>query len=592
MKRWWLRLGSYAASQRRGLAALLLLLLLGVALEALLPWPLKLVVDHALTGQPLPAAVDWIARLPGAGGTEGLLAWLALALVLLFVASQGVQLAKSLVQADVAGRMQYGLAADLFDHLQALSLVYHGRARKGDLLRRVAVDTACVPGLVTGVLLSLVTSLVTLVVLFTIMWRLDPVLAAVAAGVALPMGMLMRLLGPRMTERAYEQQQCEGAVWTVAEQTLTALPLVQAFGREEYEGLRFKGASGRTIRAYLRALASQLQFKIGVDGSVALGTAAVLLIGGWHVLGGTSSIGTLVVFLSYLTALYAPLVLLAYLSSTYAGAAGSARRVIEVLDADEMVRDAPGATPLPEASRGHVQLQEVVFGYEPGRPVLKRVSLEIRPGERVALAGSTGAGKTTLVSLILRLFDPWEGRVLLDGGDVRAATLSSVRERVALVLQDPFLLPLSIADNIAYGRPGASREAIVAAAFAANADEFVRRLPNGYDEVIGERGATLSGGQKQRIAIARALLRDAPLLILDEPTAALDAKTEVLVMDAIERLMEGRTTISIAHRLSTVRRADRIILLEKGRIVETGTHDELLSLSRAYRRLQMAGLKR
>ena len=242
-----------------------------------------------------------------------------------------------------------------------------------------------------------------------------------------------------------------------------------------------------------------------------------------------------------------------------------------------MVRDAPGAEPLPNPARGHVRLEGIVFGYEPGRPVLKEISLEVMPGETVALVGATGAGKTTLVSLIPRLFDPWEGRVLVDGRDVRAATLSSVRARVALVLQDPFLLPVSIADNIAYGRPDASREAIVAAAVAANADGFIRRLPNGYDELIGERGVTLSSGQRQRLAIARALLKDASLLILDEPTAALDAGTEALVMEAIERLSCGRTTIVIAHRPATVRRADRVVALDRGRLADiTQSHIERL----------------
>jgi ATP-binding cassette, subfamily B, bacterial len=567
MKRSWPRLGSYTRSQARGLAAILGLVLLGVALEALVPWPLKLIVDHVLTGAPLPGLVAWMELLPAAATSAGLLAWLAFAFFLILAAGQAVQLAKALIQAEVASRMQYNLAESVFEHLQALSLTYHGKAKKGDLVRRVNADTQCVPTLVMGVL-SIVTSLLTLIVLFAIMWRLDPVLAFVAAAVALPMGALMRLLGPRMTERAYRQQQLQGEIWSIAEQTLTALPAVQAFGREEHESVRFKGVSSRTIQSYMRTLASELQFRIGVDGSVALGTAAVMVIGGWQVLGASSSLGTLIVFLSYLTALYAPLVALAYVSSTFASAAGSARRVTEVLDARDMVRDAPGAEPLPNPARGHVRLEGIVFGYEPGRPVLKEISLEVMPGETVALVGATGAGKTTLVSLIPRLFDPWEGRVLVDGRDVRAATLSSVRARVALVLQDPFLLPVSIADNIAYARPDASREAIVAAAVAANADGFIRRLPNGYDELIGERGVTLSGGQRQRLAIARALLKNASLLILDEPTAALDAGTEALVMEAIERLSCGRTTIVIAHRLATVRRADRVVALDSGRLAE------------------------
>jgi ATP-binding cassette subfamily B protein/subfamily B ATP-binding cassette protein MsbA len=261
---------------------------------------------------------------------------------------------------------------------------------------------------------------------------------------------------------------------------------------------------------------------------------------------------------------------------------------MEVLDLDDAVREAPGARPLPPAAgrrAGHVRLEGVTFGYEPGRTVLHGVDLEARPGETIAVVGATGSGKSTLVSLIPRLFDPWTGCVRIEGHDLRSATLTSVRERVALLPQEPFLLPMSIADNIAYGRPAASRAAVVAAAQAANADEFVRRLPRGYDEVIGERGVTLSVGQRQRIAIARALLKDAPVLVLDEPTAALDAETEAAVMDAIARLAYGRTTFVIAHRLSTVSKADRIVVIDAGRIAEEGTHAQLLGRGGLYRRL-------
>jgi ATP-binding cassette subfamily B protein/subfamily B ATP-binding cassette protein MsbA len=262
--------------------------------------------------------------------------------------------------------------------------------------------------------------------------------------------------------------------------------------------------------------------------------------------------------------------------------------VVEVLDVEDEVRDAPGSKPLPvhtTGGRGHVRFENVTFGYEPGCPVLKDINIEVFPGETVALVGSTGAGKSTLVSLIPRFFDPWQGRVTLDGEDLRDIRLSSLRAQVSLVLQEPFLLPLTVLENIAYGRPGASREEIVSSAVAANADEFIRRLPSGYDTVIGERGATLSGGEKQRLAMARALLKDAPILILDEPTSALDAQTESLLLEALERLMKGRTTFIIAHRLSTVRRVDRIFVIDGGRIVETGTHESLLAAGGPYHRL-------
>jgi ATP-binding cassette subfamily B protein/subfamily B ATP-binding cassette protein MsbA len=267
---------------------------------------------------------------------------------------------------------------------------------------------------------------------------------------------------------------------------------------------------------------------------------------------------------------------------------------MEVLEAQEEVQDAPDAQPLPVrklGAQGHVRLEHVSFGYEPDRPVLTDITLEAHPGETVALVGPTGVGKSTLVSLIPRFFDPWEGRVLFDGIDVRKVQLASLRSHISIVLQEPFLLPLTVAENIAYGRPEASREEIIEAAVAARADEFIRQLSQGYDTVIGERGMTLSSGEKQRLAIARALLKDAPVLILDEPTSALDAQTEVDLLVSLERLMVGRTTFIIAHRLSTIQQADRIIVLDKGEIVEEGAHEELLAVKGLYQRFHEAQLK-
>jgi len=556
--------------------------------EALAPWPLKLILDNVLGGGALPTQGVWIGQLPGAQSVVGLLGWLVAATVVLFLAVRVVELCKGILQTRVTGRMKYALGAAAFARLQDLSLIYHRKARRGDLLRRVTSDTDCLPTLVAGAAVPAVTSVLALIVLFGIMWYLHSLLALVALIIAIPMFALIWLLGPRMTDRAYEQQQAEGEIWSVAEQALSSLPVVQAFGREEHEGRRFSGVAVRTVRAYLQTALTQLQFKLGVDGSQALGVSLIVLIGGLQVLGGSLTVGTLVVFLSYLTALYAPLVHLAYMSSTVALATANAKRIGEVLSARDVLPERVDAHPIARGApghAGHIRLEGVVFGYDRGHAVLRGVDLDVPPGQVVAFVGPSGAGKTSLASLIARLFDPWEGRVLLDGRDLRTITLASLRAQIGMVLQDPFLLPISVADNIAYGRPQAARDEIVAAAVAANADAFIRELPRRYDTIIGERGVTLSGGQRQRIAIARALLKDPSVLILDEPTSALDAQTESAVLGAMRELMRGRTTLIIAHRPSTIRSADRIAVLDDGHIVEVGNHRALIEAGGPYGRL-------
>ncbi len=590
MKWWWWKLLRYARPQAPALALIGLASLAGIGIKLLMPWPLKLIVDYALVDKPLPPSLGWLSSLPGADSPQGLLGWLAAATVVLFLSKRLLGVGVSYVRAGASNRMVYGLATDLFQHLQNRSLVFHGKQRVGDLLKRVTDDCSCVKDLTLGVYLPLFTAVVTLVSMFLVMWQLDSRLALFALGLSVPLGLLTGYFARPMSELHYREMELHGEMTALAEQTLSAVPIVQAFGREEEEERRFRTLAHKAVRANLRSLLSQEQFKLGT-GVLTTGAATVVTVAaGFSVLDGSMSVGSLLVVISYFAALYSPLENLAYLGTAFATAGAAARRVLEVTATDEQsVKELEDARPLPNlggTGRGHIRLEDVTFGYEPGRPVIHQVSLEARAGEVLALVGPTGAGKSTLVSLIARLYDPWEGTVWFDNTDLRTVQLSSLHESIAIVMQEPFLFRLTVAENIAYGRPSARQEEIVAAAKAACAHEFIRRLPNGYETVIGERGMTLSGGEKQRLSIARALLKDAPVLILDEPTSAVDAETESVLMEAIEHLMEDRTTFIIAHRLSTVRRADQIVVLEDGWIVECGSRKRWLSSDGRYAQLE------
>jgi ATP-binding cassette subfamily B protein/subfamily B ATP-binding cassette protein MsbA len=575
----------YALRRPAGLAVVTAALLAEIALEVLKPWPMKVLVDHALQGRPMPPVLAAaLARIPGAASPGGLVVWCVAATVLLFLLTWGLTLATALANVGFAARTVYDLGGDLFNHLLRLPLGFHVRRPVGDSVRRITADSGCVGTIVKDFLLPLVTAVVSLIVMFSIMFRLDPVLTLLSLAVVPGMVLTLRRYAGPMLEHSYRQQEVEGRVYDVVEQTLSAVPVVQAFGQEEQADRRFADGTHAALGATLSTIDVQLEFKVLTGLMLAVGTAGILWIGALHVLDGRLSVGSILVFLSYLAALYAPLETLMYASATLQGAAGSARRVLKVLEIEPEIKDRAGAVPLPPA-RGHVRLEEITFGYEPERPVLRGVSLEALPGQTVGIVGYTGVGKTTLVNMVPRFFDPWRGRVLVDGHDVRDLQLDGLRRQIAVVFQEPFLFPLTIAENIAYGRPGASREEIEAAARAANAHGFIGRLPRGYDTLVGERGATLSGGERQRLSIARALLKDAPVLILDEPTSALDADTEGLLLGALERLMRGRTTLVIAHRLSTLRNADRIVVLDEGRIVEEGTQQQLLDRKGLYAHL-------
>ncbi len=563
-------------------------MLISVFVTLLKPWPLKIIVDYILTDKQLPHYIAWSTNLPGGSSDLPLLGWFAIGTVLIFLAGQAIGITQGYVSTGVGSRMVYGLGERLFYQIQRLSLRYHGKQKTGDLLNRVTTDSSCVQELIMGGIFPALTSFTTLAMMFFVMWKLDHALSLLAITVSVPLGLLVRFFSRPMVEHSYRYQQLEGERMALSEQTLTALPVVQAFGREDYEAGRFRNLSHTTLKAYSRYILSQIKFSMSVSTVTSIGTAIIITIGGLSVLHASMTVGSLLVFLSYLTSLYAPLETLANITSSYASASAKARRVIQVMELEDDVTDTPRtsiATTKILDYKGRVVFKNVTFGYDPGRPVLKKINLDIDHGETIAIVGRTGAGKSTLVSLIPRFYDPWEGQVLFDGVDLREIRLASLRSNVSILLQDPFILPLSVSENISYGRPGASSEDIVSAAVAARADEFIRNLPNGYESVIGERGATLSGGEKQRIAIARAILKDAPVLILDEPASALDAQKEKYLIEALEFLMKERTTFIISHRLSTISFADRIIVLEEGMIVETGTEQELLGKGGTYKRV-------
>ncbi len=571
------RLLRYAKPHWRALIVLIVTMLANIGLYLLRPWPLKLVVDNVLGDSGVPAALQW---LPGVDGPNGLLVWVVVATILIFLLGTVTQMAYTYYSLRLGQRMTYSLAADLFAHLQRMSLRFHTRRSLGDLISRVTGDSWCVNTLVTDALVPAFQAVVTLIAMFVVMWSLQPTLTILALGVAPFFIIVIRVLGRPLKDRNREQRDLEGRMMSVVEQTLSAVPAVQAFTREDLEVKRFESYADRTVIAYIRATVAGLWFELFAGLVTTLGTAAVIYVGAKLALEGKLTAGTIIVFLSYLSSLYEPLDSITHTTPTVQGAAAEADRVSEILETEPEIRDKPHAR---EAHiDGPIRYENVTFGYDPARPVLHDVSLEARPGDVLAIVGPTGAGKTTLMNLLVRFFDPWSGRVTINGVDIRDVKHRSLRRQIGLVLQDPFIFPMSVTDNIAYGRPEASPAEVEAAARAANAHDFIAALPHGYDTVVGERGATLSGGEKQRLSIARAFLKDAPVLILDEPTSALDARTESALLEALERLTAGRISFIIAHRLSTIRGASHILVLDHGRIVDSGTHAELLERRGLY----------
>ncbi len=567
---------------RARVAVISILAILEIGLSALAPWPLKAVVDNVLGARPLPGPLEAIVHPMVGSSPVAFLLVVVVAGLLLQIMSEVVVMIHTQLQVDTGQRIVYDLRAKLLAHLQNLPLRHHVLAKTADSVYRLDSDAYCVDALVMGGVFPLTTAVLKLAVMFVILLRLDAMLALLSLTVAPFLYASLRHYALKMTDRAERVKALESSLIERAFEILSSIKAIKSFARERYELGRFTQAGAETMAARLRLTWQESLFSVMVSAITLAGTALVLVVGGTPVMSGALTVGGLLVVIAYLGAVYNPLSSIAHTSGSLQQAIVSARRVREIFaltpEASDGGIDASGVS-------GHVRFENVSFAYDEGHQILESVSFVAHPGEMVALRGLTGAGKTTLASLVPRFFDPTGGRVLIDGVDTSRYSLRSLRERIALVPQEPVLFGGTIMDNIRYGRLEATNAEVETAARAAQVHEFVQRLPKGYQTQVAEAGATLSGGERQRLGIARALLKDAPILILDEPTSSLDAISEEAVFDALRRLRERRTTIVIAHRLSTIRDATRILVLHEGRVIAQGTHEELMGANELYRRM-------
>ncbi len=542
------------------------------------PWPLSIVVDRVLD-----PAVDGRQHL-------GLLAAACAALVAVVALAAVFDYWATRLLASAGLRIANDIREAVFGHLSRLSLRFHGEHQVGDLTTRVTGDADRAQDLVVQTLAVLLPNALLLLGMTAVMFVLDPFFAFVALAATPILAWVVFRYTKRLKRAAKRARKADGEVAAAASEHLNAMQLVQAFSLEDQQTRRFESLTGRSLQAGLEANRYQALFGPAVDITAVISTALVIGVGALRVLDGSLTAGQLLVFVSYVGSMYKPVKALAKLSHTFSKGLASVERIRDVLAREPQIQDRPGAVMLPPA-RGHIELLDVHFTY--GREAaLEGIHLDIAPGETVALVGPTGAGKSTLAALVPRLIDPTSGAVCIDGVDLRHATVRSIRNQVSMVLQDCTLLRGTLRDNIAVGRPWAGDFEIERAARLALVDEFSSRLPDGLDTHIGERGADLSGGQRQRIAIARAILRDAPILLLDEPTSALDPTSEELIIEALRNLPRERTTVVVAHRLSTIEHADRIVVLEQARIVEQGTHASLMARDGVYRRFRQPSVTR
>ena len=571
--------------RRRALAVILAAMLVQTVMSLAAPWPLKIVIDTVIGNQRQPEWINWLLTMLGGAAHKGHIAVAAaIATVLIAVVTGAAMYAVSYFTESLSQSIGNDLRVRLYSHLQELSLAYYDTTRVGTILSTLTSDVQTIQSFASTATLNIVTNTLTVVGMIVVMLlcRWDFTLIAVAVTPLLFLFVLRVNKAVRTAVREVRTHQSD--LTAILQEGLQSIQVVQAFGREDHQAAQVRAASMNTVTAWLNArrVSSLLSPIVGM--AIALCTGLVLWRGSLLILAGTMTVGALTVFLAYLAKFFQPIRDLAQMTNTIAQVSVAFERVVALMDTDKVIPET--ATPTdPSQLRGEIIFNHVAFGYDPELPVLRDISVTIKPGEMVGIVGATGCGKSTIASLIPRFRDPDAGGITIDGVDVRDYALRKLRAQIGFVLQDTVLLRGTVRDNIGFGRPDATEDEIVEAAKLANAHEFITRMPNGYDSVVGDRGMTLSGGQRQRIGIARALIRDNPILILDEPTAALDAESEHLVVEALERLVAGRTVIAIAHRLSTLRNANKIIVVEDGVVAEDGSHDHLLALDGVYAQL-------
>ena len=566
------------------LAAFSILLTVLAALTGLVaPWPLKLVIDNVIGNLPLPPALAALTSSWLAGGKVPLLIAVVGAGLLVTVLHHAIAVLQSYITTTFEQKMILDFRSDLFEHAQRLSMAFHDQKRAGSLIYAINFQADAAAGVIMAIQ-PMAQSAVSLVGMFWVTYQINPTLALLSLCVVPFLYYSVGYYATHIQERLMAVKGMEGESLSIIHEAMSMLRVIVAFGREPHEYRRFRQQGERAVTARIGLTLRQTLFALAVNMITAIGSALVLGYGAYQALMGKLTAGDLLVVLAYVAAIYTPLEAISTTIGSLQDQFVSLRIAFELLDTPPEIQDAPDAVAM-EKAKGHIRFENIEFSYQGRIDTLKDVSFEALPGQVIAVCGPTGAGKTTLISLLPRFYDAKSGRVLLDGVDTRKLTLKSLRRQIAFVQQEPLLFSASIADNIRYGRLDATAEEIVAAAQAANAHDFIGKLPKGYDTMLGERGAMLSGGERQRIAVARAFLKDAPILILDEPTSAIDSKTEAVILDALDRLMVGRTTFMIAHRLATIRNADLILVLHHGEVAERGTHEELLARGGLYKQL-------